>query len=85
MSDKYVIGVDYGTDSVRAIIVDAMNGNEIASSLSRFALFDTEYYPDAEKVPLYAKRYKKYKEMGAFIELEDFKKSCELSFKELKS
>ncbi len=34
---KYVIGVDYGTDSVRSIIVDARNGKEIAS--------DVFYYP----------------------------------------
>ncbi|MDO9373038.1 MAG: ribulokinase [Ferruginibacter sp.] len=33
MSDQYVIGVDYGTDSVRSIIVNAQNGNEIASSV----------------------------------------------------
>lgn len=32
-SPSYVIGVDYGTDSVRSIIVDASNGNEIASSV----------------------------------------------------
>jgi L-ribulokinase len=30
--DSYVIGVDYGTDSVRSMIVDAQNGNEICSS-----------------------------------------------------
>lgn len=33
MSTQYVIGVDYGTDSVRSIIADAANGNEIASSV----------------------------------------------------
>lgn len=36
MSKKYVIGVDYGTDSVRSIIADASNGNEIASSVFEY-------------------------------------------------
>ena len=30
---KYVIGIDYGTDSVRALIVNANNGEEIASAV----------------------------------------------------
>lgn len=30
---KYTIGVDYGTDSVRSVIVDTKNGKEIASSV----------------------------------------------------
>lgn len=47
MGDKYVMGVDYGTDSVCAIIVDAMNDNEIAFSESRFARWDEELYCDA--------------------------------------
>ena len=31
--NKYVIGVDYGTDSVRSVLLNAMNGEEIASSV----------------------------------------------------
>ncbi|MBK5720612.1 ribulokinase [Dysgonomonas sp. Marseille-P4677] len=37
MSKKYVIGVDYGTDSCRAVIIDTDDGKEIASSV--------QYYP----------------------------------------
>ena len=32
IQNNYCIGVDYGTDSVRCIIVDAANGEEVASS-----------------------------------------------------
>ena len=31
--EAYVIGVDYGTDSVRSVLVDAANGSEISSSV----------------------------------------------------
>lgn len=33
---SYVIGVDYGTDSVRSVIVQSENGNEIASSVFHY-------------------------------------------------
>jgi L-ribulokinase len=33
MAEKFVIGIDYGTDSVRSVILDATNGNEISSSV----------------------------------------------------
>ncbi len=38
---KYVIGIDYGTDSVRSILVDTANGKEVADSVF--------YYPRWEK------------------------------------
>jgi L-ribulokinase len=34
--DQFVIGVDYGTDSVRSIIVDAGDGKEIASAIFHY-------------------------------------------------
>ncbi len=35
-SDAFVLGVDFGTDSVRSIIADTANGNEIASSVYHY-------------------------------------------------
>jgi len=35
-ADQFVIGVDYGTDSVRSVIVDAKNGRELASSVFNY-------------------------------------------------
>jgi L-ribulokinase len=32
-NESFVIGVDYGTDSVRSIIINAANGNEISSAI----------------------------------------------------
>ncbi len=47
MSKKYTIGIDYGTLSGRAVLVDVSNGEEIASSTLEYkhAVMD-EYLPD---------------------------------------
>ncbi|HSN09980.1 MAG TPA: ribulokinase, partial [Hanamia sp.] len=36
MVQKFVIGVDFGTDSVRSVIVNAFNGDEVASSVFNY-------------------------------------------------
>ena len=45
--DVYVIGVDYGTDSVRSIIVNAINGQEVASSVFYYPRWKDALYCDA--------------------------------------
>lgn len=44
MDNKYVIGVDYGTDSCRALIIDVNNGGEIASSVHYYSRWKQGLY-----------------------------------------
>jgi L-ribulokinase len=44
---NYVIGVDYGTDSVRSILVDVGSGQEIASSVFYYPRWKDRLYCDA--------------------------------------
>jgi L-ribulokinase len=49
MAASFVIGVDYGTDSVRSIIADCSNGNEIASSVFYYPRWKKGLYCNASE------------------------------------
>lgn len=44
---NYVIGVDFGTDSVRAVLIDASNGNELESHVHFYKRWKEGLYCDA--------------------------------------
>jgi L-ribulokinase len=46
MISKYVIGIDYGTDSVRSVIVDTRNGNIAGSAVSEYPRWKKGLYCD---------------------------------------
>jgi len=48
-NNKYVIGIDFGTDSVRSVIVDVSNGEEISYHISYFKRWAEGLYCSPEK------------------------------------
>jgi L-ribulokinase len=46
---SYVIGVDYGTDSVRSIVVDAATGQELAASVFYYPRWKKQLYCNASE------------------------------------
>ncbi|MBT9394834.1 ribulokinase [Hymenobacter sp. NST-14] len=48
-SDAYVIGIDYGSDSVRAVLVSAHTGQEVAQAVHPYARWKTKRYCNAAR------------------------------------
>jgi L-ribulokinase len=48
MKTQYVIGVDYGTDSVRSILIDTANGREISQSVFAYSRWKKGLYCDPD-------------------------------------
>ncbi|MDR1880682.1 MAG: ribulokinase, partial [Tannerellaceae bacterium] len=46
---KYVIGLDYGTDSCRAVVVDATDGKEMASAVAAYPRWSRNAWCDPQK------------------------------------
>ncbi len=48
-NDQFVFGVDYGSDSVRSVLINALNGEEIASSVFNYPRWRDGLYCNASE------------------------------------
>ena len=69
-TESFVIGVDYGSDSVRTIIVNAANGNEVAAAVFYYPRWKQQLYCDAS-----ASRFRQHP-LDYIEGLEETIKSC---------
>ena len=48
MSKKYLIGIDFGTDSARAVIIDGLTGEKISSGIHYYSRWAQGLYQDTD-------------------------------------
>ena len=49
MENKYTIGIDFGTDSVRSVVVDTATGEEAGSAVFEYPRWKRALYCDPSK------------------------------------
>ena len=49
-TQKYVIGIDFGTDSCRALLVNALTGEELGSAVEFYTRWKQGLYCDAVRL-----------------------------------
>jgi L-ribulokinase len=74
MSAKYTIGLDYGSDSVRSLIVNVETGEEVASAVFNYPRWQKEEYCDASNNQ-FRQHPKDYLEGLEYTVVEALKKS----------
>ena len=73
-NSKFVIGVDFGTDSVRALLVDASNGQEVSNEVFYYTRWKQNLYCDP-KINQYRQHPLDHKEGLEFVVKSVVKKS----------
>ena len=67
-TSTYTLGLDFGTLSVRALIVDTRDGRAVAETADRMAAeVERVYRPDPIAVQVYGEMFVKYKELYEYF------------------